>query len=119
MGDRATAVAEHQEGEDMRLVIALGIACALAAGTAQAGTRRINTRENRQQERIRSGVRSGELTRAETARLEAEQAAIRVREAAYTSDGVVTPAERRRLNRALNRSNRRIARNTHDAQDRD
>lgn len=103
----------------MRMILAVGFVCALAAGTAQAGTPRVNGREHRQQVRIRQGVRSGELTRCEATRLEAQQAAIRRQEARFRSDGVVTPAERARLNHELDVTNRRIYRQAHDEQDRE
>ena len=102
----------------MRALFALGFVCVMTAGTAYAGTPRVNGREHHQQQRIRQGIQSGELTRREAARLEAEQAKIRVREAAYRADGYVSPAERARLNHELNETNRRIYRQKHDGQDR-
>ena len=94
-----------------------------AAGWAQYGPPRrqqsINAREREQQERIRQGVRSGELTRREARRLEAEQARIRVNEAfARRSGGQLTLRERRRIERELNHSSRDIYRQKHDRQDR-
>lgn len=103
----------------MRALIALGIVCLATAGTAYAGTPRINHREHAQQQRINEGVRSGELTRREAGRLEAQQAAIRAQEAYYRrTGGHVSASERRTLNRELNSTNRRIARQKHDGQDR-
>jgi hypothetical protein len=79
----------------------------------------INAREREQQHRIRAGVRSGELTRVEAARLEAEQARIRAAEArARRSGGVFTARERTHLQRELNQANRHIYRQKHDRQDR-
>lgn len=103
-------------------IIALGFAFAMLAGlgvSASAGVRtpRANNREQNQRQRIGEGVRSGELTRAEASRLAAQQAAIRVNEARYRSDGYVSPSERARLNRQLNRTNRNIYRQKHDRQD--
>jgi len=81
---------------------------------------RINERERHQQLRIRQGIRSGELTRREAARLEAQQARIRVNEAyARRSGGEFTARERYRIQRQLNRSSRNIYRQKHDRQDRD
>lgn len=86
---------------------------------AQGGPRNINAREREQQQRIRAGIRSGELTRAEVARLQAEQARIRAAEARMRrSDGVFTTRERARLQRELNQSSRHIYRQNHDRQDR-
>ena len=107
----------------LKKLTAAALACAaLAAVPAQAQSRHprsINARERHQQQRIRQGIRSGELTRREAARLEAQQARIRVAEAyARRSGGGLTPQERARLQHALNRSSRQIYRQKHDRQDR-
>ena len=88
------------------------------AGTASAGVRtsRVDRREARQQLRIQQGVRSGELSPGEAARLRAGERHIRRAEWRAKSDGVVTPRARVRLNRALNRESRRIYRLKHNAQ---
>ena len=89
-------------------VFAILFATALAA-SAQTGRNcprgGINQRQHNQQGRIRQGVRSGELTRAEAARLEA-----RLRE------GGLTASERARLERDLNRESQNIYRQTHNGQ---
>ncbi|HEX5085229.1 MAG TPA: hypothetical protein VFY40_24595 [Blastocatellia bacterium] len=87
-----------------------------AAGFAQG---RINERQQNQRQRIRQGVRSGELTRVEAARLRRQEATIGLREArARRSGGEFTPRERARIQRQLNRESRRIYRQKHDRQDR-
>ncbi|TAJ22624.1 MAG: hypothetical protein EPO64_13320 [Nitrospirae bacterium] len=78
----------------------------------------IDRREQRQEERIQDGVRSGALTPREAAKLEAEQARIRAKEQAMKADGVVTRGERKELQRDLDRSSRHIAREKHDKQGR-
>jgi len=104
----------------MRIVtaaaLALGTVLALG-GIAQAGT--INRREHRQVHRIAEGVRSGQLTRRETARLLAEQAYIRAEEYRFRHSGNgLSARERLRLQHDLNRASRDIYRQTHDAQHR-
>lgn len=99
------------------------LACAaLSVIPAQAqcrSPRSINGRERRQQERIRQGIRSGELTRREAARLEAQQARIRVDEAyARRSGAGLSARERARLEQQLSRSSRNIYKQKHDEQDR-
>jgi len=86
----------------------------------QAGSKtpRIDAREKAQKERIKEGVKSGELTRRETHRLAVEQKKIRNDEAKAKADGKVTPRERARLNKELNRANRDIYRQKHDKQKR-
>lgn len=86
-----------------------------AAGTNDPG---VNQRQRNQQARIQQGAKSGELTRAETRRLEAEQRHIRREEARYKADGQLTGAERADLQRDLNKASRDIYHQKHDAQQR-
>jgi hypothetical protein len=83
-----------------------------------ANTQVINRRERHQQRRIVGGLRSGELTYRETARLERQQASIRRYERHAKSDGHVSWRERQRIDNRLDRANRNIHRQKHDAQDR-
>lgn len=69
-----------------------------------------------QQSRIVEGVRSGELTTREAARLEAGQARNNAMQARAGADGHVGPHEQRRIQRAENRESRRIYRQKHNAQ---
>jgi hypothetical protein len=90
-----------------------------AAGLAQGRRNGVNERQHNQQQRIRQGVRSGELTPVEAARIRRQEAQIRLNEArARQSGGEFTPQERARIQRQLNRESRRIYRQKHDAQDR-
>jgi hypothetical protein len=63
-------------------------------------------------------VKSGELTRGEARRLQAQQRHIRHEEARYKSDGQLTRAERADLQHDLNRSSRHVYAEKHDAQQR-
>ena len=74
----------------------------------------INHREHNQQQRIRQGVYTGELSPKEAARLEAEQARIRYEEARARADGHVTVHERAEIREDLNDANRHIYRKKHD-----
>lgn len=89
-----------------------------ASTVSMAGSHSINARERNQQRRINQGIRSGELTRREARRLEANEARIRTDERFARADGKVTPRERARLQRELNRESRGIYRQKHDGQDR-
>jgi len=93
------------------LIVGLGVA-------ALASTPYVNRRERQEQQRIRQGMRSGELTRREAAHLEAEQGRIRGYEWYARSDGHVSRAERRHLDRMLDHASRDIYRQKHDGQDR-
>jgi len=96
----------------MAAVMVVLLAGAAAANTA---TPRVDRREARQHARIRQGVRSGELTPGEAARLRAGQRQIHRMEWRAKSDGVVTPRERARLNRAQNHESRAVRRLKHNA----
>jgi hypothetical protein len=90
-----------------------------AAGLAQGRRNGVNERQRNQQQRIRQGVRSGELTGVEAAKLQRREAQIRLNEArARQSGGEFTPQERTRIQRQLDRSSESIYKQKHDAQDR-
>ncbi len=76
-------------------------------------------REVNQQARINEGVRSGTLTKAEAARLNAQQAALRkeVRRDRIDGGGLST-AERAQINRQQNRQSTKIVRQKADGQTR-
>jgi hypothetical protein len=91
-------------------------ACAgMLTGTASAAT--INQRQRHEQARIRQGIHSGELTRQEAHRLELEQRRIRLQEQLARKNGL-TPQERARLQKELEKANRDIYKEKHDNQDR-
>jgi hypothetical protein len=69
-----------------------------------------------QQRRIEEGLRSGDLTTREAARLEAEQSRVERFEARALRDGTVSAEERRRIDAAQDRVSRDIARERHDEQ---
>jgi CRISPR/Cas system-associated endoribonuclease Cas2 len=81
-----------------------------------SGTRTpvVRKRQLRQQQRIKQGVQSGELTPAETRRLEREQGRIQADKLNAKADGTVTPQERARLQREQNRASRDIYRLKHN-----
>jgi len=90
-----------------------------AAGLAQGRRNGVNERQHNQQQRIRQGVRSGELTGVEAARLQRRESQIKLNEArARRSGGEFTPEERARIQGQLDRSSQNIYQQKHDAQDR-
>ncbi len=96
--------------------LALAALLTAIALPAMAGTPALDARERNQRERIAQGVRSGELTRPETRRLVRGEMRLHRHERIAKSDGVVTRAERLRLQRHADRMSRRIAVQKHDAQ---
>jgi redox-sensitive bicupin YhaK (pirin superfamily) len=94
-----------------------GLTLGLALGAAaQDKTPVVKQREINQQKRIEQGVKSGELTRGETARLERQQAKIKTDKLMAKADGKVTPKERAKLQREQNRASRAIYKAKHNAQ---
>jgi hypothetical protein len=84
-----------------------------APGTKDPG---VNQRERNQEGRIGQGVKSGQLTPEETAKLQAEQKAIREEEKQYKSDGSLTKDERKDLQQDLNQASKDIYAEKHDAE---
>lgn len=91
---------------------------AASAATAQTATPAVAHRQAHQRARIKEGVRSGELTRTEAARLRAREADIREDKREARADGVVTPGERHEIRRDTRQASRAIYRQKHDAQTR-
>ncbi len=96
-----------------------GCAALLVAGNARAEGP-IAKRKVRQQARIAQGVRSGQLTAGETARIERHEAGLNreIRDMRQDNGGRLTPRERRKVNRQQNRLSREIYREKHDAEHR-
>jgi len=90
---------------------------ALAQGGAERGIAGgIERRDAINNERIEQGIRSGQITPREAARLRAKQAHIERMEARARRDGVVTGRERERIEVAQNDLGRSIWREKHDRQ---
>lgn len=87
---------------------------ALPVAYAGADTPRVDRRQEKQEQRIEQGIRSGRLTTKEAQRLEQQQDRIRRMEDKAKADGVVTRKERIRLNRRQNQASRNIYRKKHN-----
>ena len=85
---------------------------------AQATTPVVKKKQEVQQKRIADGVKSGELTPQETARLEHQQAKIQHDKRVAKSDGVVTPAEKAKLHHEQKKASKHIAHQKNDGQHR-
>ena len=83
--------------------------------TAQTATPMVTERQQSQNARINQGVASGQLTRNETAKLRAQQRAIKAEKKAFKADGKVTAAERAKLRADQNRASRNIYNKKHNA----
>ena len=103
----------------MKRIIFTSCFIVFLAGMSQAqSTPLVDERQQNQRARIHQGVTSGEVTRAEAARLRSEQRHIKRAERRAKADGDVTRRERVVLNRKQNQASRKIAKEKHDLQDR-
>lgn len=91
------------------------IILALAVSSVNAQT---VIRQKRQHQRIRQGVKSGELTRAEAINLRNGQKEIREEKREAKADGVVTPAEKQEIRQDQRKESRKIFRKKHNNRDR-
>lgn len=99
----------------MKKLLTVAVLAALSLPAfAQHTTPQIDQRQDRQERRIEQGVRSGELTPRETARLERGQARIRHMERKALADGRISRRERAAIDRAQDRQNQLIARLKHN-----
>lgn len=85
------------------------------AANAQTAASEVQ-RDINQQQRIQQGLKSGELTTREAARLEREEAAVSRMQSRALRDGTLTDAEKARIQNAQDRVSRDIYREKHDAQ---
>ena len=99
-----------------KIFAALAIIMAVSIGSTDA---QIRQRAKNQHQRIKQGVRSGELTKAEAVNLRKDQKEIRqeVKEA-KTDDGKITKDERKEIKQDQRQESRKIFRKKHNKRDR-
>src|ERR1700704_4833980 len=87
------------------------------AKPAHFGNNKVGQRRENQQARIAQGVKSGQLTPAETAKLEKQQRNIHKQVAAdrKANGGTLTASEKKQINREQNQASRNIYRKKHNA----
>lgn len=90
------------------------LACQTLAASAQ--TPALNATQRNERARIRQGVRSGELTRPEAARMRGREAGITAEKRAARADGIVTRGERRDIRHDEKSTSRAIYHQKHDSQ---
>ncbi|MGH9715110.1 MAG: hypothetical protein ACRD4R_00040 [Candidatus Acidiferrales bacterium] len=95
----------------------LSAAVLIAFCVPPAFAQNIHKRKVNQQDRIANGVKSGQLTPHETAKLERQQKSInhQERNMRKADNGHLTSADRRKLNRRQNRASARIYAKKHNA----
>ena len=86
------------------------------ANTSHFGNNKVGQRRENQQDRIAQGVKSGQLTPKETAKLENQQKGINKQVAAdrKANGGTLTASEKRQVNREQNQASRNIYRKKHN-----
>jgi len=87
------------------------------ANTAHYGNNEVGQRRENQQDRIAQGVKSGQLTAGETAKLENQQRGInqQVRADRAANGGKLTAGEKAQVNREQNHASRNIYNKKHNA----
>ena len=121
-GSRSEAgAAKQRESRHETCIVAIAVALAFTAAVifAQSAPNRpdptINQRKENQQNRIAQGVKSGELSAGQTARLEHQEAGINKEERGMRAqdNGHLTSQDRKVINHQQNVESRRIYRDKH------
>ena len=92
------------------------VVAALVLSTTLAPAAVVHRRQKRQHARIQQGVRSGEVTPEEAAKLEAEQQKVQADREKAAADGKITGKERRTIRHEQNQASRDIFRKKHNRQ---
>jgi hypothetical protein len=87
------------------------------ANVAHYGDNKVGQRRENQQDRIAQGIKSGQLTAGETAKLERQQQGINKQVAAdrQANGGKLTAGEKKQINKEQNQASRNIYRKKHNA----
>jgi hypothetical protein len=87
------------------------------ANTAHYGNNKVGQRRENQQDRIAQGIKSGQLTAGETAKLENQQKGINQQVAAdrKANGGKLTTAEKKQVNQEQNQASKNIHHKKHNA----
>lgn len=103
-----------RKGVVLMAVIMLFVCGAVYAQEGKKRTPRAKKKQQNQEQRIKQGVRSGELTKEEAQELREGEKEIRGMKKDARSDGTVTKKERQELHKALNEQSKDIDQEKHD-----
>lgn len=92
----------------LRILLAAGLAIAVASPAAAAGLDHSYNRSARQQARIANGVNAGQITPRENAWLQRGQTRVANAQSRAAADGAITRGERAHLQAMQNRQSRHI-----------
>ncbi|MSP39399.1 MAG: hypothetical protein EXR70_12990 [Deltaproteobacteria bacterium] len=98
------------------ITVAVVAALALPGVVLAQSTKRIDKRQDYQDQRIEKGVATGQLNQKEAARLEKGQQHVQKLEDKAMQDGKMTTKEKVRIEHAQDVQSKRIARQRHDKQ---
>lgn len=93
-----------------KIILGLVFAIFALTASAQTATPVVKDRQVNQQKRIVKGVKEGELSKKEVARLERQQRSVNRSKRRAKSDGKVTKGEKARIHAKQNRTSRTIKR---------
>ncbi len=96
----------------------LAAAILLGAFFSTASAQTVKQKGKHQRHRIANGVKTGELTKAETVNVVKDQKEIRKDVKAAKADGTVTKEERKDIKKDQRQASRKIARKKHNNRDR-
>jgi hypothetical protein len=101
----------------MKRLLLLSAAALLLAGSADAfaqGRNRVRYDDRQDRQRVRRGIRSGQITRDEAREIREGERQIRDERRGYRADGTVTRDERREIRRDEREQDRFIRQQRHD-----
>src|SRR5216683_1079662 len=116
-GDKLTAAEKKQVNRQQNQMSKQIYADKHNANTAHYGNNKVGQRRENQQDRIAQGVKSGQLTAGETAKLEKQQQGINKQVAAdrKANGGKLNASEKKQINKEQNKASKNIYRKKHNA----
>ena len=116
-GGKLTAAEKAQVNKQQNQVSKQIYADKHNANTAHYGNNKVGQRRENQQDRIAQGIKSGQLTPGETAKLEKQQQGINKQVASdrKANGGTLTASEKKQVNKEQNQASRNIYRKKHNA----
>ncbi len=101
-----------------QVIFAAFLGVAMFLGINADAQTRINRTQYNQHQRIKQGVRNGQLTKHEARRLHMQQAKVRHYKQMAMADGRVTPRERQMIRHTQKQANRNIYYKKHNGRNR-
>lgn len=100
----------------MKTLAIVGIVSALILSGTPGGATTIHKHQKKQSKRIEKGVKSGELTPEEAAKLKANEADIQAKREKALADGKMSKKEKREIRHEQKQTGHEIRKEKHDSQ---